>query len=200
MFVLLVLGWIAFGLFSLGAVVFIVTSAVEREWRAAGVAVILALPALAALGAPLLLDFPGRFWVLLALLIAGFLVALTLVLPLGGIEPVKVVGAQERIDERDAVFHRFYRIEPGTEEFEAYYRDHPEKKAFDEKVRQMPPLAGPGSETFHPLSSTFQSAAFRVLEDGVHRLGAPGGLRRGAEVADPPGHLLPHLAHPGLGL
>ena len=168
MFVLLVLGWIAFGLAALLAVLFIVPSVSEREWRAAGLTVLLAVPALGVMGAPLLIDFPGRFWVLLALLVLGALGALLLVLPLGKSDPVQITGPQERVDERDAVFHRFYRIEPGTEEFAAYYREHPEKQAFDEKVRALPALGGPGSRTYHPLSSVFQVAAFQVLE-GITR-------------------------------
>jgi ferredoxin len=165
MLVLLVLAWIAFGLVASGVVLFAVASGIEREWRAVGVTMLLAAPALSVMGVPLVYDFPGRFWVLLVLLILGGVGALLLVLPLGKSESVKVIGPQKRVDERDAVFHRFYRIEPGTEEFEAYYRDHPEKKAFDEKVRRLPALAGPGSKTYHELSSTFQVAAFRVLEE-----------------------------------
>jgi formate hydrogenlyase subunit 6/NADH:ubiquinone oxidoreductase subunit I len=159
------MGWIAFGLTALLALLFLVTSVAEREWRAAGLTVPLAILTLGVLGAPLLIDFPGRFWVLLALLVLGALGLLLLVLPLGKSPPVQVPGPLERVDERDAVFHRFYRIRPGTEEFEAYYRDHPEKQAFDEKVRALPPLGGPGSKTYHPLSSVFQVAAFSVLEE-----------------------------------
>lgn len=163
--VLLVLGWIAFGLTALLALLFVITSVAEREWRAAGLAVLLAVLALGILGTPLLLEFPGRFWVLLVLLVMGAAGGLLLVLPLGKSPPVVIAGPLERVDERDAVFHRFYRIQPGTGEFEAYYRDHPEKRAFDEKVRALPPLGGPGSKTYHPLSSVFQVAAFSVLEE-----------------------------------
>jgi ferredoxin len=165
MLVLLVIGWIAFGLTALLALFLFVTSIAEREWRAAGLTVPLAALALGILGAPLILVFPGRFWVLLALLVLGALGVVLLVLPLGKSPPVQIPGPLQRVDERDAVFHRFYRIQPGTEEFEAYYRDHPEKKAFDEKVRALPALGGPGSKTYHPLSSVFQVAAFSVLEE-----------------------------------
>jgi len=108
--ILLILGWIAFGLTALLAFLFLVTSILEREWRAAGLTVPLALLALGALGAPLIIDFPGRFWVILALLLLGALGVLLLTIPLGKSPPVQVSGPPERVDERDAVFHRFYRI------------------------------------------------------------------------------------------
>lgn len=165
MLVLLVIGWIAFGLTAMTAVLFLLTSIIEREWRAAGLTVLLAAPALGVLAVPLLIDFPGRLWVLLALLVLLALGVLLLTLPLGKSPPVQISGPLERVDERDAVFHRFYRIQPGTEEFEVYYRDHPEKQTFDEKVRALPPLGGPGSKTYHPQSSVFQVAAFQVLEE-----------------------------------
>ena len=163
--VLLVIGWIAFGLAAMLAILFMLTSVFEREWRAAGLTVVLAVPALGVLGAPLLIDFPGRFWVLPGLLVLGVAAVLLLVLPQGKSPPVQIPGPLERVDERDAVFHRFYRIQPGTGEFEDYYRGHPEKKAFDEKVRALPPLGGPGSKTYHPIGSVFQVAAFSVLEE-----------------------------------
>jgi ferredoxin len=78
---------------------------------------------------------------------------------------MQIRGEQERVDERDVIFHRFYRLKPGTTESEEYYRDHPEKMTFDEEVRALPQLAHPGAKTYHRLASPFQTAIFDVLEE-----------------------------------
>lgn len=160
----LMLGWIGFGVAVLGWVVFILISFYEREWRAAIRTALLFAPPLGLFATLLLLDFVYGLWVVLGLLVLGGVIALFLMLPFGPNDPIRFEGKQERIDERDAIFHRFLRLEPSTPEFEAYYRDHPEKFECDEKVRGMPELGHPGSKTYHPLSSPFQVATFDVIE------------------------------------
>lgn len=144
---------------------FVATSLRERAWRAVRVGLGLGAAGLAPLLIVLLVPFAGREIVLTVMLGAATLAVVLLIVPLGRITTLRVVGAQERVDERDAVFHRFYRIEPGTPEFEAYYRAHPDKRDFDEKVRALPPLGGPGARTYHPLTAPFQMAAFQVFEE-----------------------------------
>ncbi len=159
-----IVGWIGFTIVALGVVIFVVTSLYEREWRAAGMAFVLCVPILGSLATLLLLNIPFREWIVLGLIFLGGVTTLFILFPLGSHPRLSISGKQERIDERDAIFHRFYRLEPSTPEFEAYYRDHPEKFAWDENVRAMPELGHPGSKTYHPLSSPFQVATFDVTE------------------------------------
>ncbi len=144
---------------------FLFVSVVERETRAAWVSFFLSLPVLGTFHALWLADLPHReHAALLAVAVLAAAIVL-LVIPIGRVTRLKVIGRCERVDERDAVFHRFYRIEPGTPEFNEYYEKHPEKRAFDDKVRELPRLADPGSKTYNPLSSPFQAAAFSAIEE-----------------------------------
>lgn len=162
---LLIAGWVIFAATAALALLFIATFEAEGERRPARWTAALSLPLLVALAAALVLDFPGRGWVLavvVGLTALGLVAALVRTRP----EALAVPGPRERVDERDAVFHRFYRLREGTADFEAYYRGlHPEKLEFDEKVRAMPRLGAPGSRTWDPLSSPFQVACFELIED-----------------------------------
>ncbi|UCG32589.1 MAG: hypothetical protein JSU68_13105, partial [Phycisphaerales bacterium] len=161
-------GWIAFVVLAVGAVGFIVTSAAEQRWRAVIIALLLFLPILAVSAAALLIDYAARPWMVAALLAVSILAALLVTLPVGPNCPLRIVGPQQRVDERDAIFHRFYRLSEGMPEFEQFYRDQPEKRVFDDKLRKMPRLAHPGTRSYDRLSSPFQIATFEVLE-GITR-------------------------------
>ncbi|MDJ0764122.1 MAG: reductive dehalogenase domain-containing protein [Myxococcota bacterium] len=155
-----ILGWTGFLAVALIAVVFFVVSLVEREPRAAAVTAGVSIPLLGLFGLILALDGPFRTWIILGglgLFLIGFF---SLILRKTPNSPIQVPGPQVKIDERDALFHRFHRIAPGTPEFTAYYKKNPEKLAFDDKVREMPMMAEPGSRTYDPLSSPMQVACF----------------------------------------
>jgi hypothetical protein len=47
-----------------------------------------------------------------------------------------IIGDVERFDERTHVFARNRSLRPGSPEFEAFYREHPEFEAFDAKRRK----------------------------------------------------------------
>jgi ferredoxin len=162
---LIVVAWLMFGVAAALALLFIVTFVRERERRAVVVTVIGSTLVLGPFAALLLVDFGGRDRIVLGLLIAVVVVFGAIVLITTRNERVEVTGSTERVDERDAVFHRFYRIEPGSPEWEAYYRSHPEKLSFDDRVRARPPLAGPGSKSYHRLSSPMQIACFDICEE-----------------------------------
>ena len=138
-----ILGWMGWAAVALGTGAFIVTSIAEKRWRAVGVALVLFSPLLGLFMVLLLADYAARPWVVPAGLIAGGLVAVLLTLPLGPNPRLQTRGEQEQVDEREAILHRFYRLKPGTPEFEQYYSDHPEKLKSDNKVRQLPLLAHP---------------------------------------------------------
>ena len=128
---ILVLGWIGFAVVAACALGFAVTSIHERRWRAAKVAAFLFVPLLGVWAALLLVDYPAREWIVLALAVLGICGALLVTLPIASTPQLRVVGEQKRVDERDALFHRFYRLQPGTSQFDEYYREHPEKLDFD---------------------------------------------------------------------
>jgi len=159
-----VLAWIALGISTVFWVGFAITFVAERVWRGFGLALLLAFASGGALAALQRFEFPGRPWVILGLLTVAVVFVL-LIIPRGRNQPIRIVGEQTRVDERDAVFHRFYRLQPGTPEFELYYRDHPEKLEFDNEVRSLPPLSAPHSHFYHPFTSAFQAATFTALED-----------------------------------
>ncbi len=156
------LGWIGFAVTTLVVAVFAVTSLIERERRAFWVTCLSAFPGLGACLVILLTNFPGRDLMLAVLLGLGMLIVGLLLLPLGRNTSIKIVGRQERVDERDAVFHRFYRLKPKDPELEIYYRMHPEKKSFDEGVRAFPELDSPDSKSYHPINSSMQIATGRL--------------------------------------
>jgi len=159
-----ILGWMGWAAVALGAGVFVATSIAEKMWRAVGVAIVLFAPILGLFMVLLLADYAARPWIVPSGLIAGGLVAVLLTLPLGPNPRLQTRGEQEQVDEREAIFHRFYRLKPDTPEFEQYYSDHPGKLKSDNEIRQLPLLARPGSKTYHRLTSPFQIATFEVLE------------------------------------
>ncbi len=78
---------------------------------------------------------------------------------------------EQRVDERTIMFARA-RLEPGTPNFEAYYRDHPDHKSLDEAFRQNPGLLEPGTLFFNqklaasPQGDFFLTESLRDAVDG----------------------------------
>ena len=77
----------------------------------------------------------------------------------------------KRVDERTIMFARAS-LEPGSPQYEAYYRDHPEHKAPDQTFRQNPGLLEPGALFFDqklaaaPQGDFFLTEALRDAVDG----------------------------------
>ena len=143
---------------------FTVDAAREREWRAMVLSAILPAAMGAVLVALLLSDFPGQAWILAAALGGGLGTVLLLAMPLDRGEAVRRISEPARVDERDALFHRFYRLEAGTPEFEAYYEAHPEQLEPDDEVRALPGLASPESHSFDPCTTAMREAGFEASE------------------------------------
>ena len=56
-----------------------------------------------------------------------------------------IVGDVKRFDERDHVFARNRTLRPGSKQYKAYYKEHPEHEAFDTKRRKKGgPIGHPG--------------------------------------------------------
>ena len=157
--IVIIAGWVVCTMLALGVALLVITSIHEQRWRAAAIGFILGAPMIAGAIGVLTWDAPLREWVVFALVIAALAVTLLLTLPIGTATPTRIMSEQRRIDEREAVFHRFIRLEPGTPEWEAYYAENPEKEAFDAEVRKLPGLTKPGHATYHALASNFVNAA-----------------------------------------
>ncbi|MFH2000505.1 MAG: reductive dehalogenase domain-containing protein [Planctomycetota bacterium] len=142
-----------------------ITFLAEKERRPAALTFVSCAPLVLLYHALWLFEFPGKPAVVIVSIVLPLIACFFLYMPWGSNPPIDVVGPQERIDERETLFHRFYRIREGTPEFDAFYADHPDKRDFDDKVRALPPLAAPGARTWHPLSSPYQIAAFSLIED-----------------------------------
>jgi ferredoxin len=163
-------------------VVFAVDAVREREWRAALLSVALPGPVVGGLLWLLWSDFPGQAWVLAAAIGVGVGSALLLAIPLDRGAPRRDSGEPDRVDERDALFHRFYRLVSGTPEFEAYYEAHPDKRAFDDEVRSLPGLGSPESRSFDPLTTPMMAAGFDASEWLAAHVDHPAAPIEGAPV------------------
>ncbi len=159
-------GWVFFTALAAGTVAFAGTSIHERRWKPLWRGLGIFLPLLVVLALLLTVEYSARPRVVLTITLLGAAGVLALVLPLEKPPRLRIVDKQERVDERDAIFHRFYRLRPGTPEFDTYYASHPEKREFDDKVRSLPQLASPGCRCYDPITSPFQMA----LADVLHRI------------------------------
>lgn len=102
-----------------------------------------------------------------------------------------VVGPMERFDERDCIFARMD-LEPGSDRYEAYYREHPEVQAADDYMRSMPPLGSSAAPSDRPaLSSLFGSAL--IFGHPMDTSGA-GGRTVAVGPAASPARMDPHEA------
>jgi len=183
------LGWITLAVAAAAAGLVIVTSIAERRWRAVWVATALALPLLTGFAGLLVVEPPLGTWMVatvVGLLVAG---AGLLLAPLGGTSSLRVVAQRRRVDERDAVFHRFYRLRPGTPEFAAYYEQHPDKVELDAEVSAQPQLGHPGHPTYHALTSNFQTATTKVLDSITKEIDWPSSPIEGKKVEASPEEL-----------
>lgn len=71
---------------------------------------------------------------------------------------------KKRIDERDTMFARM-NYEIGSEQYNDYYKRHPEHKDRDDHMRTLPQICGEGTMTYHPIHSRFADSVFRMLGD-----------------------------------
>lgn len=69
-----------------------------------------------------------------------------------------------RIDERNIMFSRISRVE-GTNQYNDYYKEHPENKEFDDRLRSLPPMNGDQTKYFDPLNSPIVDSTFEFLAD-----------------------------------
>jgi reductive dehalogenase len=144
-----------------------IVSVREREPRAAGLAGVLAVAAPIPCIVVALMDFPGRdiaAWFLIALPVAAFLLW---ALPIRG-SRYEHAEAVERIDERTVMFAR-NTLEPGTERFDAHYREFPEHREADDKWRARPGLLGKDARHHHGRLFAAAESGYATME-ALHAL------------------------------
>lgn len=132
------LNW-AFALaFSLFSTLFIFYSIKEKEWRAAASGAFLFGGLSSGWILTLLWFKPHNAIIYILFLAFSFPFLLLLITPLGAKSSLKIVGAQEKVDERDVIFSRYYALELGTPRYMQYYKKNPHLKKSDDKIRSLP--------------------------------------------------------------
>ena len=157
--VTVVLGSVVSGIFLAAAAV----SFRENERRAAGILLITGAVALAPYLTVGLVAFTAKSIVALILVALPPVVALVVLFPAGKRRIRKDDTPRRRIDERDIMFAR-RRLDPGTDRYEAYYRENPEKRLPDEKFRSKPGLLAEGSAYYNPYHFAAADAGFSTVE------------------------------------
>ena len=165
---LIISGWICFTTLFISALIFIITSIYEQEKRATIRGIFIFSPTLIIFAAILLLNYQLKDWIIFSLLSFTFLAILIILIPKNKTESLKIPGKQTKVDECDALFHRFSNLKSGTPEFDEYYSKYPEKLDFDNEMRAMPNLGEPGSRTYHRISSLFQEVSFNSIDNIRH--------------------------------
>ncbi len=98
----------------------------------------------------------------LAIIMMTCVLLLLFLLPVGQKRAWKQQMPSLRIDERHTMFSRNELI-PGTEAFESYYSEHPEKKALDDLFRSKAGLLKAESSLYHPLQFAAADASFETI-------------------------------------
>ncbi len=108
--------------------------------------------------------FPFAYQTTIALMLIALtvLAGLVFLIPLGQKRITENDTPQRRIDERDIMFSR-YRLEKGSERFEEYYRQNPDKKELDDKFRAKPGLLKKGATYYDPYTFSAAEASFATV-------------------------------------
>ena len=147
--------------FGLGGA-FVLTSLVEGEGKAARRGTWLTLAATVLFASSLILSPQGKFVFLSLILGLGLVLVVLFYLPLGKISH-EGIDPDSRFDEREVIFARA-RLIPGTEQFQEYYREHPDHKEPDDAARSKPGLFSPEASLTDPLQSAAAEASFFLTE------------------------------------
>lgn len=96
---------------------------------------------------------------ILSIIVAGVILFF---LPIGKI-PAEMRQPAHQVDEREIIFARA-RLEPGTENYQRYYKDHPEHKTPDDQSRSQPGLLNPEAKLADHLHSAAAGGSFTLTE------------------------------------
>ena len=135
----------------------------EHESRATGVFVLLAIIVPLPYLLVGLLEFDNSAVLATALLVFSAAAALILVVPIRPKSTREEDTPTTRIDERDIMFSRAL-LEIGTERFERYYRENPDKREPDDRFRAEPGLLKKGSRNYSPYTFSAADASFTTVK------------------------------------
>ena len=90
------------------------------------------------------------------------LLVILFLLPIGNLEAGRDTPSL-RFDERQIMFARS-RLKPGSDEYQAYYTQHPEHEVEDNLTRAQPGLLSPESKLANPFQFASVSASFFLTE------------------------------------
>jgi len=110
-----------------------------------------------------LLPLPGRHLIGAILLFLAFALPALLFLPDGKKIELKDDKPEIRYDERRIMFSRA-RLEPGSDRFSKYYRNHPEDRASDDSFRNKPGLLSLEATYAQPLAFAAAKAGFSSVQ------------------------------------
>jgi ferredoxin len=134
----------------------------EREFRAAGILVVLGVLVSIPYLFVGLIPFPYHEIAAILLDLAALLGLLIVWIPVGQ----RLISGDDtpknRFDERDIMFARAL-LQPGSERFEEYYRRRPENKKLDDKFRSRPGFLNRGATYFDPYSFSAAEASFEAV-------------------------------------
>jgi len=136
----------------------------EREKQAVRRALFTAMVIIIIFLAVLLLPLSNIKLLFALFIIAGILIfILLLFMPIGKVN-TKVEEPKSRYDERDIPFSRF-RLEPGSERFNSYYKGKSELLEKDNRIRKLPGLLSGNAREAHPLAFAAATASFQFIKD-----------------------------------
>ena len=143
-------------------IVFMSSSVIEKDWRA------LSKTFLAMVSTTFIFSiiyFFGELYSDFILTIFTLLITIFIIIVLLRVrsEGLKFIGEQTRIDERDALFHRFYILKPGTHNYENFYSENRALQEIDKKIQNIPDLGEPGSRSYHEINSMYQTSIFQLV-------------------------------------
>ena len=114
------------------------------------------------------------------------LAGLVLLLPWGNRQDDDRVGPLERLDEREIVFYRFYRLKPGMAQLHKLYEERPDLEAVDQEIRALPGLLGTAAESYDAATTPMNVATFDVMERLYKEIDWPAQGLENAPIQDAP--------------
>jgi len=155
----ILIGFLLFIFFLFG----IITSIRENEktavFRLTIFTIILPLPFFIASFMPI--PFKDEIAIMLLLIFA--VIILILFLPIRG-NKIESDVPNNRIDERDTMFSR-NELKEGTERFEEYYENDPDKKILDDKFHKRPGLLKHGTTYYNPFHFAAADSSFDTIAE-----------------------------------
>jgi ferredoxin len=160
-----IVGWAIEGLILFFGLAFFISSVLERENRAAVLALVFTIVKGGIWAGIMLLAGVYLPYIVGGAVVLGALAALAVTVPLGKSVALKPTGEQEKVDERDIIFTRGKMTKFYPEHYDEYYKMHPEYKEVDDEIRKLPDIGEPGGRFYERVNTEMTNAMFDWIED-----------------------------------